>query len=72
MTYKYSATLEFDEAKPETIKGSIDRKSHPSAFRDVMKLLMRAHPGRKPASIVICMLEIIRPSKSASISERAS
>ena len=60
MSYKYefSATLEFENAQPETIRGEHTAASHPSAFRDVMNKLLEAHPKRQPSSIVIVMLSI--------------
>jgi hypothetical protein len=59
MTYKYSATYEFMEEKPETVTGELNAPSHQSAFRDAMKALRKAHKGRRPSSIVI-VLEILK------------
>jgi len=59
MTYKYSASYEFLEDPPETVRGELQSNQHHLAFKDAMKILRRAHPKRKPSSIVIC-LEVVK------------
>lgn len=56
-TYAYSATYEFNDLKPETIRGSISKNEHHQAFLYAMKKLRKEHPNRQPSSIVI-VLEI--------------
>jgi hypothetical protein len=60
MTYQFSATLEFETSAPETVRGVLTAASHPSAMRDATKQLLKAFPGRRPTSIVVCLLEIRR------------
>lgn len=62
-TCKYSATLEFNQSEPETIRGEVTAASFPSLYRNAAKELRRAFPNRKWDSAVIVMLERMESPK---------
>ena len=51
--YRASATYEFWTEAPETWTGSVEAASMEKAFFLAMRALRKAHPGRRPSSIVI-------------------
>lgn len=52
-TWKAVATMEFDEAPPETIRETYDAKEAQTVALRAIKALKKAHPGRKPRSWVV-------------------
>jgi len=59
MRYRASATLEFPTAQPETVRTTIDARTHRKAASQAITALLKAHPGRRPSSIVV-VLELDR------------
>ena len=51
----YSATFEFSEDKPETIRGTLEAASMPSCARAVARRLQKMLPRRRWASICLVM-----------------
>jgi hypothetical protein len=56
--YRYSATYEFDEAAPETVRGEVAARQPHLAAKAALVALKKAHPGRRPTSLVI-VLEVL-------------
>jgi len=59
MKVKYSATFEFTNDPPVTVKGETEAASLGSLFKNAANALKRTHPRRQWSSCVICLLERI-------------
>jgi hypothetical protein len=53
--YRYSASLEFDDAAPETVRGEVAVRQVHLAAKAALVALKKAHPGRRPSSLVIVL-----------------
>lgn len=53
--YRYSATAEFDEAAPETVRDEVAARQAHLAAKAALLALRKAHPGRRPSSLVIVL-----------------
>ena len=55
MKYSASVTYEFPLAAPETVRLEIEAPSHGTAARRAFQALKKAHPRRRPSSIVLVL-----------------
>lgn len=53
--YRYSVTLEFNEAALETVKGTVAATTAPTASSRALKALFRRHPKRQWSSLVVVL-----------------
>ena len=67
--FRYAVTLEFTEVGPETVRGELEAANARLGARRAVEAALRAHPGRRWASLVV-LLE--RPAESEAKSREGS
>ena len=58
---RYSATLEFDEAMPQTVRGEIAVANPRLGARRAAEALFKAYPGRAWRSLVVVLERLPQP-----------
>jgi hypothetical protein len=66
--FRYTATLEFEDAQPETVRGTSTVANPRRAAWNALNELFKAHPKRYPSSLVV-VLEY--PERKAKATEAA-
>ena len=53
--YRYSATFEFNQDPPLTVKGTTEQSQHHLATKAAIQALKKAYPGTRPSSLVVVL-----------------